>query len=89
MQKEVKGQLAAQATAEAYHASARLPGQGNELRLMPYPVLLHAPTQSAIIKDSRAKYIRLPVFDATWARHVLSDVCPSCLFAAMGNAPTT
>jgi len=50
MQKEAKGQLAAQATAEAYHASARLPGQGNELCLMPYTVLLHAPTQLAIIK---------------------------------------
>jgi hypothetical protein len=50
MQKEAKGQLATQATAEAYHASARLPGQGNELRLMPYPILLHVLTQLAIIK---------------------------------------
>ena len=43
-QKEAKGQLTAQATAKVYYASVWLPGQGNELRLMPYPILLHTPT---------------------------------------------
>ena len=36
--KPTKGQLAAQAAAEAYRASARLPGQGDGLRPAPYPI---------------------------------------------------
>ncbi len=54
-QKEAKGQLAAQATAELYHASAWL-----------------------------------PVFDATWARHVLSDICPhpACLLQWVNTLTT-
>ena len=36
--KPTKGQLAAQAAAEAYRASARLPGQGDGPRPMPYPL---------------------------------------------------
>jgi len=62
MQKEAKGQLITQATAKAYHVSVWLPSQGNELRLMPYSVLLHMPTQSAIIKDSRGKIYQAPCF---------------------------
>ncbi|KAI0259090.1 hypothetical protein BC834DRAFT_659364 [Gloeopeniophorella convolvens] len=48
--KPTKGQLAAQAAAEAYRASARLPGQGEGPRPEPYP----PPTQSqATIADGR------------------------------------
>ena len=43
--KPTKGQLAAQAAAEAYRASARLPGQGDGLRPAPYPTLSHAHSQ--------------------------------------------
>ena len=46
--KPTKGQLAAQAAAEAYRASARLPGQGDGPPPIPYPTLSHAHSQPQI-----------------------------------------
>jgi hypothetical protein len=46
--KPTKGQLAAQAAAEAYRASARLPGQGEGLRPAPYPLSSHSHTRSQV-----------------------------------------
>ena len=51
--KPTKGQLAAQAAAEAYRASARLPGQGDGPRPAPYPTPSHARSQSQIAEDDR------------------------------------
>jgi hypothetical protein len=59
--KPTKGQLAAQAAAEAYRASARLPGQGDGLRPTAYPILSHAATQSQIgEEDSRGDMYQAP-----------------------------
>lgn len=49
--KPTKGQLAAQAAAEAYRASARLPGQGDGPRPAPYPAPSHAHSQSQIAEE--------------------------------------
>ena len=49
--KPTKGQLAAQAAAEAYRASARLPGQGDGPRPAPYPSLPHTNPQPQIAEE--------------------------------------
>jgi hypothetical protein len=52
--KPTKGQLAAQAAAEAYRAdaaSARLPGQGDGPRPAPYPTLSHAHSQPQVAEE--------------------------------------
>ena len=49
--KPTKGQLAAQAAAEAYRASARLPGQGEGPRPAPYPTQSHAHPQPQIAEE--------------------------------------
>ena len=49
--KPTKGQLAAQAAAEAYRASARLPGQGDGPRPAPYPTPSHAHSQPQIAEE--------------------------------------
>ena len=51
--KPTKGQLAAQAAAEAYRASARLPGQGDGLRPVPYPTPSQAHSQPQIAEETR------------------------------------
>ena len=51
--KPTKGQLAAQAAAEAYRASARLPGQGDGLRPVPYPTPSHAISQPQSAEEPR------------------------------------
>lgn len=49
--KPTKGQLAAQAAADAYRASARLPGQGDGPRPAAYPTLSHAHPQPQIAEE--------------------------------------
>jgi hypothetical protein len=49
--KPTKGQIAAQAAADAYRASARLPGQGDGPRPAPYPTLSHAHSQPQIAEE--------------------------------------
>ena len=49
--KPTKGQIAAQAAADAYRASARLPGQGDGPRPAPYPTLPHAHSQPQIAEE--------------------------------------
>ena len=49
--KPTKGQLAAQAAAEAYRASARLPGQGDGPRPTAYPTPSHPHQQPQIAED--------------------------------------
>ena len=51
--KPTKGQLAAQAAAEAYRASARLPGQGDGLRPVPYPTPSHVLSQPQTAEQTR------------------------------------
>ena len=58
--KPTKGQLAAQAAAEAYRASARLPGQGDGSRPAPYPMLAHLQPQPQIVEDPRDDMYQAP-----------------------------
>jgi len=53
--KPTKGQLAAQAAADAYRASARLPGQGDGPLPAPYPTLPHAHPQPQIAEEDRGE----------------------------------
>jgi hypothetical protein len=49
--KPTRGQLAAQAAAEAYRASARLPGQGDGSRPTPYPLPPHSLVRSQAVEE--------------------------------------
>jgi Forkhead domain len=51
--KPTKGQLSAQAAAEAYRASVRLPGQGDGPRPVPYPTPSQAHSQKQIAEETR------------------------------------
>jgi hypothetical protein len=59
--KPTKGQLAAQAAAEAFRASTRLPGQGDGSRPAPYPMPSHLPPpQPQIVEDPNDDMYQAP-----------------------------
>jgi len=60
--KPTKGQLAAQAAAEAFRASARLPGQGDAPCPAPYPMPMpsHLPPQPQIVEDPNDDMYQAP-----------------------------
>lgn len=58
--KPTKGQLAAQAATEAYRASSRLPGQGDGLRPVPYPMPPHLQPQPQIVEDPTGDMYQAP-----------------------------
>lgn len=59
--KPTRGQLAAQAAAEAFRASTRLPGQGDGPRPAPYPLPSHLPPpQPQIIEDPNDDMYQAP-----------------------------